>query len=91
MLTCLQLSSLSLSVYYILLLDDEGRSFSDKYLKTRMSIEWILENVSPVMFLELAILMNITKWLYFFMVVQTHRNIREEEIKVEVYADYEDQ
>ena len=51
---------------------------------------FIIGDVISILFLELAVLMNITKWIYFFNVVQTHRNIREEEITVEVYADYDD-
>ena len=40
-------------------------------------------------FLELAALMNVTKWIYYFLIVQTHRNIREKEITLEVYADFD--
>ena len=41
------------------------------------------------LFLELAALMNIAKWIYFFLVVQTHRNIRHYEINMDIYAERE--
>ena len=49
-------------------------------------IEFILTNVSSLLFLEIAILMNVIEWIYYYFVVQFHRNIREEEIKVEYEA-----
>ena len=80
---------IGLAVYFVLLLQDEGSSYSDQQYLKRYNIEWILGNVISDLFLELAILMNVTKWIYYFLVMLTHRNIREEEIKVEVYADFE--
>ena len=32
-------------------------------------------------------MLNIAKWIYFFMVIKTHRNIRLFEISVEIFAE----
>ena len=37
-----------------------------------------------VLFLELAILMNITKWVCYFLFLRTHRKIRWEELYVQI-------
>ena len=36
------------------------------------------------LFLELSILMNITKWVNYFLFLRTHRKIRYEEVYVEM-------
>ena len=43
----------------------------------------------PFFFLELALLMNIVKWMYFFLVVKIHRNIRHYEINMEILVERE--
>ena len=43
----------------------------------------------PFYFLELALLMNIAKWMYFFLVVKIHRNIRHYEINMEILVERE--
>ena len=39
------------------------------------------------LFLWLAIMLNIAKWVYFFFVIKSHRSIREHEIEVELMSD----
>ena len=41
------------------------------------------------MFLELATLMSIAKWINFILALKTHRNIRLFEINLEIYAERE--
>ena len=38
----------------------------------------------PFLFLELAIMLNIAKWIYYFLVMKTHREIRINEISAEI-------
>ena len=40
--------------------------------------------MGAVLFLELSILMNITKWIYYFLFLRIHRKIRYEEVYVEM-------
>ena len=35
-------------------------------------------------------MLNIAKWVYFFLVIKTHRSIREHEIEVEMMNDGKD-
>ena len=49
-----------------------------------MAIEFILEDVFPVFFLQMSILMNITKWVNYFLFLRTQRKIRYEEVYVEM-------
>ena len=42
------------------------------------------------LFLEISIMLNIAKWIYFFFVIKTHRSIREHEIEVEMTKDEKD-
>ena len=56
-----------------------------KYFCTRL----VLSQTMPYLFLQLGILMNITKWVYFFVAINTHRNIRHFEINMEMYAERE--
>ena len=49
-----------------------------------MAIEFILEDVFPVFFLQMSILMNITKWINYFLFLRTQRKIRYEEVYVEM-------
>ena len=53
------------------------------------SLSIIFGTVGSYLFLELAILMNIAKWVYYFMVVKTHRNIRHYEINMDIFAERE--
>ena len=41
------------------------------------------------MFNELAVLLNITKWVYFVLVLKAHRNIRLYYISREIFAERE--
>ena len=66
---------------FILLLNKDIQALTQDVFVTY--IEFILTNVSSLLFLEIAILMNVIEWIYYYCVVQAHRNIREEEIKVE--------
>ena len=43
----------------------------------------------PFLFLELAVLMNIAKWIYFILAVRAHRNIRIFEINMDIFAERE--
>ena len=36
---------------------------------------------------QTRIILNIAKWIYFFLVIQTHRNIRLFEINAEVFPE----
>ena len=44
----------------------------------------------PYIFLELAIILNIAKWVYFYLVIKTHRSIREYEINVAIMPEERD-
>ena len=65
-------------------MDSRGREYTDHQKNVRFNIEWILANVIPVLCLDLSILMNIAKWIYYFLVIRTHRKIRWEELYVEI-------
>ena len=41
------------------------------------------------LFLELAIMLNISKWIYFYLVILTHRKIRYDEIFAEMMYELE--
>ena len=38
----------------------------------------------PFLFLEMAIMLNIAKWIYYFLLIKTHRSIRLFEISAEI-------
>ena len=69
------------------------------YFKEKLSIrEWliyislfsILNLEFRFLFLELAVMLNITKWIYFYLVILTHRKIRYDEIYAEIMYELED-
>ena len=41
----------------------------------------------PYLFLQLATMLNIAKWAYYFQLIKTHRSIREVEIEAEIYNE----
>ena len=42
------------------------------------------------LFVELAIILNVAKWFYFFFIMKTHRSIREYEINEAIIHEEED-
>ena len=59
----------------------------------KITLYYTLQNVTielSVLFLELAIMLNISKWVYFFLVILTHRKIRYDEIFAEMMYESED-
>ena len=40
----------------------------------------------PFLFLEMAIMLNIAKWIYYFLLINTHRKIRLFEINAEIIS-----
>ena len=89
MLICLQIVALSQVAYYVLYVTFVTHPIhSDYHMKLYSCLTDILGNV-PILFLELAILMNITKWIYFILALKAHRNIRHYEISREVFAERE--
>ena len=42
------------------------------------------------LFLWLAIILNMAKWVYFYLVIKTHRSIREYEINEAIINDERD-
>ena len=42
------------------------------------------------LFLELAIMLNIAKWIYYYLVILTHRKIRYNEIDAAIMIEEED-
>ena len=40
----------------------------------------------PFLFLEMAIMLNIAKWIYYFLLINTHRKIRLFEISAEIIS-----
>ena len=65
-------------------------SFTDWESKIYKEISEIFGYLSPYLFLWLAVMLNIAKWIYFFLVIKTHRSIREHEIEVELISDLND-
>ena len=41
----------------------------------------------PYLLIQLAIMLNIAKWMYFFLVMKTHRDIRIVEINAQIFTD----
>ena len=64
----------------------EGKITDDE---RRHCLEITFGYVGSYLFLELAILMNIAKWFYYFLVVKFHRNIRHYEINMDIFAERE--
>ena len=51
------------------------------------SLRYIIYYEFYFLFLELAIMLNIAKWIYFYLLIQTHRNIRIYEINQEIFPE----
>ena len=51
------------------------------------TLEYIFTEEFCYLFLELAIMLNISKWMYYFLVIKTHRNIRLYEINEEIISE----
>ena len=58
--------------------------FYQSHLKVYNCLQWSFAYSFCYLFLQIAILLNIAKWIYFFLVIQTHRNIRLFEINAEI-------
>ena len=52
-----------------------------------ISLHWSLLQEFCYLFLSIAIMLNIAKWIYFFLLIKTHRNIRLNEINAEISID----
>ena len=73
-----------MAAYYAVLIHYEGEeTLTENQTETSNCLDVTFKYTS-IMFLELAILLNISKWVYFFLVAQTHRNIRYHEISMEL-------
>ena len=61
---------------------------SDKKQKEILtSLGWILIEECCYLFLAIAIMLNIAKWIYFFLFFKTHRDIRLNEINAEISSN----
>ena len=52
-----------------------------------ISLHWSLLDEFCFLFLSIAIMLNIAKWIYFFLLIKTHRNIRLYEINEEISSN----
>ena len=76
-------------MYYVFTLTyviDQNHSEYEKNLE--ICLTDILENC-PLFLLELAILLNITKWIYFILALKAHRNIAHYDISRKIFAERE--
>ena len=46
-------------------------------------------SASSFLFLEIAILMNLAKWIYYFLAIKTQRDIRHYEINMDIFVECE--
>ena len=66
--------------------------FNEKFTFRKGILYLSLQNISyefSFLFLELAIMLNISKWIYFYLVILTHRKIRYDEIFAEMMYELE--
>ena len=89
MLICLQLASLCKLASYINIIKNGGKPDLQTTKGRFICLDIIFGSLMPYLFFELAILMNIAKWIYYFLVVKTHRNIRHYEISMDIFAERE--
>ena len=86
MLICLQLcclSGIAYDVIYGTFVHEKQHSiYTNKLFKCLIST---LENLR-LLFLELAILLNINKWIYFILALKAHRNICHYDISIKIFA-----
>ena len=61
-----------------------GDNITDWEIDFYVAISDIFLHQLNYLFLWLAIMLNIAKWVYFILVIKTHRGIREYEIYVKI-------
>ena len=62
----------------------KGESKTDFETELYLALTPTFLFLSNNLFLELAIILNIAKWIYYILVIRTHRSIREYEINVAI-------
>ena len=87
MLISLQIAVLfSFADYIVFIMTDKGKITNNMVYNC---LDITLGLIAPNLFLEVAVLMNSAKWVYYFFVIDMKRNIRQNEIMMEISTERE--